>query len=161
MDRQGGWDGGHALRIVEAHAATEGATLPILHALQQAFGYIDDEAIPLIADTLNVSRAEVFGCLSFYHDFRRKPPGRHELKLCRAEACQAVGADALHATVLSALETNWHGTTRDGAVTVEPVFCIGLCACAPAALLDGEPLARLTPAAVASALAAANHTVAA
>jgi formate dehydrogenase subunit gamma len=161
MGRHGKWDGDEARRIVDTHAAQEGAMLPILHALQAAFGYIDDAAIPVIASALNVSRAEVFGCLSFYHDFRRTPAGRHELKLCRAEACQAMGADALHTSVLRDLETDWHGTTSDGAVTVEPVFCLGLCACGPAAMLDGAPLARLTPSKVTSVLADADRAAAA
>ncbi|ACL55301.1 formate dehydrogenase subunit gamma [Methylobacterium nodulans] len=137
------WSGARAARIIAEHTHLEGATLPILHALQETFGYVDNEAIPLIADALNLSKAEVHGCITFYHDFRAKPAGRHVVKLCRAEACQAVGADALHAEVLRRLEVDWHGTTRDGAVTVEPVFCLGLCACGPAALIDGEPVARL------------------
>ena len=155
------WDHDVARRIVEAHARLEGATLPILHALQDEFGYIDDAAVPLIAGALNLSRAEVFGCLSFYHDFRRHPPGRHQLKLCRAEACQAVGSDALHAKVLNALDIDWHGTTPDGGVTVEPVFCLGLCAIGPAALLDGKPLAHLTDACIAAALQRVDRKVAA
>jgi formate dehydrogenase subunit gamma len=99
--------------------------------------------VPLIADALNLSKAEVHGCITFYHDFRAKPAGRHVVKLCRAEACQAMGADALHAEVLRRLDIDWHETTRDGAVTVEPVFCLGLCACGPAALIDDAPVARI------------------
>lgn len=137
------WSGARAAGIIAEHTHLEGATLPILHALQETFGYVDSEAIPLIADALNLSKAEVHGCITFYHDFRAKPAGRHVVKLCRAEACQAVGADALHAEVLRRLDVDWHGTTRDGEVTVEPVFCLGLCACGPAALIDGEPVARL------------------
>ncbi|MFE1600376.1 formate dehydrogenase subunit gamma [Methylobacterium sp. ID0610] len=137
------WDGARAAGIIAEHTRLEGATLPILHALQETFGYVDAAAIPLIADALNLSKAEVHGCITFYHDFRAKPAGRRVVKLCRAEACQAVGADALHAEVLRRLEIDWHGTTRDGEVTVEPVFCLGLCACGPAALIDGEPVARL------------------
>ena len=154
------WSQELAVDVIARHVALEGALLPMLHALQHEFGYIHDEAIPLLAQALNLSRAEIFGCLSFYHDFRRAPPGRHELKLCRAEACQAVGSEALHAAVLSALETGWHGTTADGQVSVEPVFCLGLCACAPAALLDGAPLARLTPASLDLALATARAAAA-
>ena len=112
----------------------------MLHALQGAFGYVPEDCVPLVADALNLSRAEVFGCLTFYSDFRRKPAGRHVVRLCRAEACQAAGADALHADCLRAWRVGWHGTTPDGLLTVEPVFCLGLCANGPAALVDGRPL---------------------
>jgi formate dehydrogenase subunit gamma len=149
------WDLGRAREIIADLAALEGATLPMLHALQRAFGHVPDEAVPLVAEALNMSRAEVHGCLTFYHDFHRQPPGRHVLKLCRAEACQAVGADQLHAQVLAELGVAWHGTTADGQVTAEPVFCLGLCACGPAALLDDTPLARLDADAVRAALAEA------
>lgn len=121
----------------------EGAALPILHALQEEFGYVPKQSEPMIADALNVSRAEVHGVISFYHDFRRTPPGRHVLKVCRAEACQSVGAVAMADRLLARLRVEWGGTTRDGSLTIEPTFCLGLCACGPAALLDGEPLARL------------------
>jgi len=138
------WSAARAAGIVAEHKALEGATLPILHALQETFGYVDEGAIPLIADALNLSRAEVHGCVSFYHDFRKAPAGRHEVKLCRAEACQAMGSDRLHREILGKLGIGWHGTTSDGQVTVEPVYCLGLCANGPAALIDGEPLAHLT-----------------
>ncbi|KAB1073959.1 formate dehydrogenase subunit gamma [Methylobacterium planeticum] len=137
------WNASRAVGIVSDHAHLEGATLPILHALQEAFGYVDAEAVPLIADALNLSRAEVHGCISFYHDFRAHPAGRHAVKLCRAEACQAMGSDRLHGEILSRFQVGWHGTTADG-VTVEPVYCLGLCANGPAALVDGEPVAHLT-----------------
>lgn len=149
------WDAARAAAIIAAHQHREGATLPILHALQDAFGHVPQEAVPLIAEALNLSRAEVHGCLSFYHDFRREPAGRHVVKLCRAEACQAVGADALHAALRAAYGVDWHGTTDDGQVTLEPVFCLGLCANGPAALVDGEPVARLDAARLAARLAAA------
>jgi formate dehydrogenase subunit gamma len=97
----------------------------------------------MIAETLNLTRAEVHGVVSFYHDFRRDPPGRHVLRLCRAEACQSLGADALAAHVHRRLGIDWHDTTADGAVTLEPVFCLGLCAIGPSAMLDGAPLGRL------------------
>lgn len=139
------WTVERARQIVAEHAHRPGATLPILHALQHAFGYVDREAVPLIAAALNLSRAEVFGTVSFYHDFRDAPPGRHVLKLCRAEACQAVGGEALQAHCKAVLGLDWHGTTADGAVTLEPVFCLGLCSIGPAALLDDAPLARLDP----------------
>ncbi|HTZ71412.1 MAG TPA: formate dehydrogenase subunit gamma [Acetobacteraceae bacterium] len=149
------WDAERARGIIAELATLEGATLPILHALQASFGHIHADAIPLIAVALNISRAEVHGCITFYHDFRPAPTGRHVVKLCRAEACQAVGADALHATLLKDLGVAWHGTTSDGGVTVEPVFCLGLCACGPSALVDDAPLARLTAEKLHAALAEA------
>ena len=138
------WSEPRAAGIIAEHIHLEGATLPILHALQEAFGYVDEAAVPLIADALNLSRAEVHGCITFYHDFRRAPAGRHQVKLCRAEACQAMGSDALHAQILSRLGVAWHETTADGEITVEPVYCLGLCANGPGALVNDEPLARLT-----------------
>ena len=150
------WDPARASAIIAQHAPLQGAALPMLHALLDTFGYIDDAVVPLMADTLNWSRAEVLGTISFYHDFRRHPAGRHTLKLCRAEACQAVGCDAVHAEAKRALGVDWHGTSADGAVTLEPVFCLGLCACGPAALFDGAPLARFDAAALVELLAEAR-----
>lgn len=145
MASPGPWSAARAAGIVAERKHLEGATLPILHALQEEFGYVDESAVPLIADALNLSRAEVHGCITFYHDFRRAPAGRRSVKLCRAEACQAMGCDALHGDILHKLGVDWHGTTADGEVTVEPVYCLGLCANGPAALIDEEPLARLSP----------------
>jgi formate dehydrogenase subunit gamma len=138
------WDQDEARTIIAAHAGMAGATLPILHALQNAFGYIHAEAVPLVAAALNLSRADVHGVVSFYHEFRRTPPGRHVLRMCRAEACQSVGAEAVADAARRVLGVDWHGTTENGALTLEPVFCLGLCATGPAALLDGTPLVRLT-----------------
>ena len=138
------WSEPRAAGIIADHLHLEGATLPILHALQETFGYVDAGAVPLIADALNLSRAEVHGCITFYHDFRAHPTGRHAVKLCRAEACQAMGSDRLHAEILSRLGTGWHGTTADGNATVEPVYCLGLCSVAPAAMVDGKIHGRLT-----------------
>lgn len=152
MPRFEPWSALRAAGIIAEHTHLEGATLPILHALQETFGYVDAGAVPLIADALNVSRAEVHGCISFYHDFRSAPAGRHTVKLCRAEACQAMGSDKLHADILRRLGTAWHGTTADGSCTVEPVYCLGLCANGPAALIDGEPVAQLTADALEAAL---------
>lgn len=146
------WSRERGTEIIASESRREGATLPILHALQAAFGYIHTEAVPMIADTLNLTRAEVHGVVTFYHDFRRHPPGRHVLRLCRAEACQSMGADALAAHVRERLGVDWHDTTSDGAVTLEPVFCLGLCAIAPTAMLDGAPLGRLDNARIDSAL---------
>jgi formate dehydrogenase subunit gamma len=137
------WDRERAQEIVEAHCRLDGAALPILHALQEEFGYVDREAVPLIAQALNLSRAEIHGVVSFYHDFRETPPGRHVLKLCRAEACQSMGADALGEAAREQLRVDWHGTSTDGQLTLEPVFCLGLCACAPAAMLDNRVFGAL------------------
>jgi formate dehydrogenase subunit gamma len=128
--------------ILDAHRGLEGPLLPILHAIQEAFGYVPDTAVPQIAKALTLSKAEVHGVISFYHDFRDKPAGRHVLKLCRAEACQTMGADAVADRIKQALGINWHETTPDGRVTLEPVFCLGLCACGPAAMVDGRLVGR-------------------
>lgn len=129
--------------ILKAHKGLEGALLPILHAVQAEFGYIPQEILPTIAKDLNISRAEVHGVVSFYHDYRETPAGRHVIKLCRAEACQAMGADQVAAHVQKSLGVDWHGTTADGAVTLDPIFCLGLCACGPAAMVDGKLIARV------------------
>ena len=129
--------------IVQRHRGLEGPLLPILHAVQSAYGYVPRDALPVIADALNLSRAEVHGVTSFYHDFRTEAAGSHVVKLCRAEACQAVGGDALAETAKARLGVDWHGTTTGGGVTLEPVFCLGLCACGPAALVDGEVVGRM------------------
>ena len=151
--REAAWAGAERAEIVIAeHRSLDGPLLPILHALQEEFGCVPREAEPLIAAALNLSRAEVFGVISFYHDFRREPAGRHVLKLCRAEACQAMGAVGLADGLLARLGLEWGGRTRDGRLTVEPTFCLGLCACAPAALLDGEPMVRMTQATLDGAL---------
>jgi formate dehydrogenase subunit gamma len=155
MSRPEPWSAVRAAEIIAPLTKLEGAMLPMLHALQENFGHVPDAAVPLIADALNLSRAEVHGCLTFYHDFRRAPAGRHVVKLCRAEACQAVGADRLHAELMGGLGVTWHETTADGRLTIEPVFCLGLCACGPAALVDDRPVARLTAAALDEALAEA------
>lgn len=129
--------------IIADHTALEGPMLPILHAVQAEYGHVPAEALPQIADALNISRAEAQGVMSFYHDFRDHSAGRHVLKLCRAEACKAVGGDALADAAKARLGVDWHGTTPNGALTLEPVFCLGLCACGPAALLDGRVIGRV------------------
>ena len=129
--------------ILTAHKGMEGSLLPILHAIQHEFGYVPQAALPIIAQDLNLSKAEVHGVMSFYHDFRENPAGQHVLKLCRAEACKSVGADRVAAHAQKALGIEWHETTRDGKVTLEPVFCLGLCACAPAAMVDGKIIGRV------------------
>lgn len=129
--------------IVSQHARLEGPLLPILHALQDAFGHIPVAAETPITEALRITKAELRGVISFYHDFRDAPAGRHVLKICRAEACQAVGAEALSARVLEKLGLDWSGTTPNGALTVEPVYCLGLCACGPAAMIDGDVVGRV------------------
>jgi formate dehydrogenase subunit gamma len=143
MQSRAAWNRERAEEIIEAHRSLAGAALPILHALQREFGYVDRQAVPLIAAALNLSRAEMYGVVSFYHDFRDTPPGNHVLKLCRAEACQSMGADALADAAREILGIDWGETTPNGRVTLEPVFCLGLCACAPAAMLDGRVLGGL------------------
>ena len=128
--------------ILADHRGLEGALLPILHAVQAVWGHVPPEALPIIAKELNISRAEVHGVVSFYHDFREEPAGRHVVKLCRAEACQAMGADRVADHAQQQLGVDWHGTSASG-VTLEPVFCLGLCACAPAALVDGRVVGRV------------------
>jgi formate dehydrogenase subunit gamma len=129
--------------IVADFSHLEGPLLPILHAVQAEFGYIPEDAVPLIAAALNLSRAEVHGVITFYHDYRHHPPGRHVLKICRAEACQAMGGDRLADHAKARLGIDYHQTTLDGAVTLEQVFCLGLCSTAPAVMLDGAVHGRL------------------
>ena len=129
--------------IIKPFLTLEGPAMPILHAIQDAYGFVPDDAIPVVAAALNLSRAEVHGLVSFYHDFRRHPAGRTVLKLCRAEACQARGAERVAAYAASALGITWHQTTPDGAVTLEPVFCLGLCAAAPCGMVNERTVARL------------------
>jgi formate dehydrogenase subunit gamma len=137
------WDAERAAEIISKNRALEGPTLPILHALQEAFGHVPEAAVPILAEALNLSRAEVHGVVTFYHDFRREPPGRHVLKLCRAEACQAAGGDALAARAEAKLGIAIGNTSADRSVTFEPVYCLGLCATAPSAMLDGRLVGRL------------------
>ena len=122
-----------------------GALLPILHAIQGALGFVPPAAVPLIADGLNLSRAEVHGVISFYHYFRATPPGRHTIHLCRAEACQSMNQRGLEAHAKKALGIDFHGTTANGAFSFEPVYCLGNCACSPAMMIDGELYGRVTP----------------
>jgi formate dehydrogenase subunit gamma len=137
------WDDKRGAEIIAEHLHLEGPTMVILHALQEAFGYVPEPAIPMIAEALNLSRAEVHGVFTFYHDFRHKPAGKHVLKLCRAEACQAAGGDAVAARAESRLGVKIGNTTADDRVTLEPIYCLGLCATAPSAMLDGRLIGRL------------------
>ena len=144
MSQATSWNSKRVEEIVAAHAHLEGPLLPILHAVQAAFGCVPRDAIPIIALALNLTRAEVYGVVSFYHDFRAKPAGRRVVKLCRAEACQSMGGRALAEAVLMHFQVAWGETAPDGAVTIEPVYCLGLCSVAPAALVDGHPHGRLS-----------------
>jgi len=143
MPARPSWSGTRAAEIIASGAGAEGALLPILHALQAEFGYVDREAEPMIAQALNISRAEVHGVVTFYHDFRSEPAGEHVLRLCRAEACQAAGCDALVDHAERALGTPIGTTAPGGRVTLEAVYCLGLCALAPSAMIDGRVVGRL------------------
>ncbi|WP_404926077.1 formate dehydrogenase subunit gamma [Mesorhizobium sp. ORM16] len=129
--------------IIQELKDLEGPLLPILHNIQEEFGHVPQAALPVIADGLNLSRAEVHGVVTFYHDFRARPAGRHVLKLCQAEACQSMGSDVVAARIKQLLGIDFHETAKDGSVTLEPVYCLGLCACSPSAMLDGEVIGRL------------------
>jgi formate dehydrogenase subunit gamma len=151
------WNAARGAEIIAGHTQLEGATLVILHALQEAFGYVPEPAIPMIASALNLSRAEVHGVFTFYHDFRKEPAGRHVLKLCRAEACQAAGGDALAARAEARLGIAIGDTTPDRLTTLEPIYCLGLCATAPSAMLDGRLVGRLDEARIDALLAEAQR----
>ena len=141
------WSPERAVEVITDKADLEGALMPILHALVETFGYVPDEAVPLVAGILNLSRADVHGVLTFYHDFRRRPAPRHVVKLCQAEACQARGGAALteHAEKTLGTHIDPHGHANAGGVSLEPIYCLGLCASGPSALINGRPHARLTP----------------
>ncbi len=131
---------------IERFQAVPGGLLPLLHALQDALGYIPADAVPAIARGLQLSRAEVHGVISFYHDFRSKPAGEHVLQICRAEACQAMGSRVLEAHAKQRLGIDYGDTTADGSLSLEPVYCLGNCACSPSVRLDDEIHARVDPA---------------
>jgi formate dehydrogenase subunit gamma len=122
----------------------DGALLPILHAVQEALSYVPKDSVPLIARALNLSVAEVHGVVSFYHYFRQERPGRHVVHLCRAEACQALGAAQLEAHAKASLGIDFHGTTADGAITLEPVYCLGNCALGPSMMIDEQLQGRVS-----------------
>ncbi|WP_271911735.1 formate dehydrogenase subunit gamma [Vreelandella alkaliphila] len=130
---------------VDALKHKPGALLPILHALQNRFGFIPEAAVPIIAEALNQTRAEVHGVISFYHHFRTAPPGRHVVQICRAEACQAVGARQLEAHAKTRLGVDYHQTTSDREITLEAVYCLGNCACGPSIRMDDSVRGRVTP----------------
>ena len=134
-----------ARALIDRKRDIAGAALPILHDLQEEFGYIDDNAIPLIADALNISRAETLGVISFYHDFRRSPVDGRVLKLCRAESCQSMGCEALVSHLEQRLGVRMGETTADGAVTLQTVYCLGNCALSPSVLMDRDLYGRVSP----------------
>jgi formate dehydrogenase subunit gamma len=140
------WSPETAVEVIASKADLDGALMPILHALNETFGYVPDDAVPLIAGALNLSRADVHGTLTFYHDFRRSPAPRHVVKLCQAEACQSRGSAALTAHAEQKLGTHIdpHGHPNAKGVSLEPIYCLGLCASGPSALIDGRPHARVT-----------------
>jgi formate dehydrogenase subunit gamma len=144
MQPAGALDEKRILAIVERHRHQDGPLIEILHDVQAEFGHVPPGSVAVLARALNLSRAEVHGVVSFYHHFRTKPPGRHVLKICRAESCQAAGGQAIERHAEQRLGVKFGETTPDGGVTLEPVYCLGLCACSPAAMMDGEVHGRLT-----------------
>lgn len=132
-------------RVLEERKNLPGALLPILHGIQDALGHVPRAAVSQIAQVLNLSRAEVHGVVTFYHHFRTTPPGRHTVYLCRAESCQSMGANRLVEHAKARLGVDFHETTADGAFTLEPIYCLGNCACSPAMMIDEEVYGRVTP----------------
>jgi formate dehydrogenase subunit gamma len=137
------WDPDLAREAVQAFTRKPGALIEALHRLQEIFGYLDDEAIILLASMFNLTRAEVHGVASFYHDFKRERPGRYVVKVCQAEACQAMGAEKLTTEIKSHLGIGFHETTGDGEFTLEPVYCLGNCACSPNIMVEKQVYARM------------------
>jgi len=131
-------------QAVERHRGKIGPLMPVLHSIQETFGFIPAEAVPIMASALGLSRAEVHGVMSFYHDFRSEPAGEHIVQLCRAEACQAMGARALEAHARERLGIDFGETTADGRFTLEPVYCLGNCACSPSIRVDDKTFARVS-----------------
>jgi formate dehydrogenase subunit gamma len=132
------------LSVVAEHKARPGPLIEILHGVQAQLGFVPAGAVPVIAAELNLSRAEVHGVVTFYHYFRDHPPGRHMLRLCRAESCQALGANALAEHAKGRLGIDFHETTADGEFSLEAVYCLGNCACSPAMMVDGDLVGRVT-----------------
>lgn len=130
-------------QIISDHADEPGGLLPLLHSVQQAFGHVSPAFVPRIAEGMGLSRAEVHGVISFYHEFRTQPAGRHILQICRAEACQAMGAHALEAHAMARLGVGFGETTVDGMITLEAVYCLGNCACPPSLRIDDTIHARV------------------
>jgi formate dehydrogenase subunit gamma len=133
------------LEVVNRLRDSAGPLIPVLHGIQEALGFVPNDAIPVVASELNLSRAEVHGVVSFYHYFRKEAPGKHVFHLCRAEACQSVGAVALEAHAKKTLGIQFHETTRDGRVSLEPVYCLGNCALGPSLMVDDRLQGRVSP----------------
>lgn len=144
MNMQQPFDMAAVQAIINRHLSMPGALLPMLHAIQDKVGYVPSETVPLIASGLNLSRAEVHGVVSFYHFFHQHPVGKHVVQICRAEACQARGSEALIAHAKATLACDFHDTTADGQFTLEPVYCLGQCACGPNIMLDDKLYARVS-----------------
>jgi formate dehydrogenase subunit gamma len=132
-------------KALERHRAEPGALMPVLHAIQDELGWIPPESHPRLAEAIGLSKADVYGVITFYHDFKSAPPGRHLLKLCRAEACQSMGSEALAQRAKAKLGVEFGGTSADGAMTLQAVYCLGNCACSPAVMVDGNLIGRMTP----------------
>jgi formate dehydrogenase subunit gamma len=145
VSRDDQWDPAVVETIARELKAEPGALMPILRQVQDRLGWVPRDAVPLIANILNLSRAEVHGVVSFYHDFRQAPPGRHVVRVCRAESCQAMGAVALAEHIKRRLGIDFGQTSPDGEFTLEPVYCLGNCACSPAVTVDEQLLGRVTP----------------
>ncbi|MDD2767398.1 MAG: formate dehydrogenase subunit gamma [Methylococcus sp.] len=139
------WDRDAVTEVIEQKKSMPGALLPILHGIQDRNGFIPEDAVPQIAKALNLSRAEVHGVISFYHYFRTTPPGKRTIHLCRAESCQAMNSQALEAHIQARLGIGYHETTADGTFSLEPVYCLGNCACSPSMMIDHEVHGRITP----------------
>jgi formate dehydrogenase subunit gamma len=137
------YDSGIATEIIGQFGARPELLVQVLHAFVERYGFVSEEAIRQIASELNLSRAEVHGVVSFYHDFRTTAPGKHVLKICQAESCQAMGSRALTAHAEGKLGVGMHGTTSNGQVSLEPVYCLGNCACSPAVMIDDKVYGRV------------------
>jgi formate dehydrogenase subunit gamma len=145
MNHQQSWDRNIVETIARELKDKPGALMPILRRIQDEMGWVPHDSVPVIAEILNLTRAEVHGVLSFYHDFRHDPPGRSVVKVCLAESCQAMGGVALAEHVKRRLGCDFRTSRADGAFTLEPVYCLGNCACSPAVVINGELLGRMTP----------------
>ena len=145
MNQQLSWDRTVVESIAHGLKHKPGALMPILRRIQDELGWVPRDSVPVLAEILNLTRAEVHGVLSFYHDFRHEPPGRVMVKVCRAESCQAMGGVALAEHIKHRLGCEFGATSADGAFTLEPVYCLGNCACSPAVVINGELLGRVTP----------------
>jgi formate dehydrogenase subunit gamma len=139
------WDRARVRDVIDSLKDKPGALLPILHGIQDALGYVPPDSVPLIAEALNLSRAEVHGVISFYHYFRDTPPGQRTIYVCRAESCQSMGSHELEAHVKERLGIDYHETTPDRSFSLEPVYCLGNCACSPSIMIDKEVYGRVAP----------------